>query len=291
MEYSGVPMFLAIDQEGGRVARLREPFTQFPGNEAVGKNSSPEQSAIDFAATTAREMALVGLNMDLAPVLDIAQKNMEAHLSGRCFSSEPSLVAGLGETVISTLQQGGIMAVAKHFPGLGKADLDPHLNLPIIEAPLEEMNSIHLLPFGRAIEADVSAIMSSHAVYPALDPGVPATLSRKILTDLLREKMQFKGMVISDDLEMGAISKEIDVPQGVSDAFDAGVDLLLICKDQTNIIDSVEFVRDRFLRGEISSERLERSLKRIALYKRRFLHPLKKVTLKRVKEYFKTLRA
>ncbi len=289
MKYSGVPMFLAIDQEGGRVARLKEPFTQFPGNEAIGKNTSPEQSALDFAGTTAREMSLVGLNMNLAPVLDIAQQDMEAHLVGRCFSSEPSLVAGLGEIVINALQQGGIMAVAKHFPGLGKANLDPHLNLPIIEVPLEEMNSIHLLPFARVIETEVSAIMSSHAVYPALDPGVPATLSQKIITGLLREKMQFKGLVISDDLEMGAISKEIGVPQGVSDAFDAGVDLLLICKDQTHIINSMELVRDKFLKGDISNERLERSLEKIASYKRRFLCPLKKVSLKAVREYFKTL--
>ncbi|HUU39375.1 MAG TPA: beta-N-acetylhexosaminidase [Desulfatiglandales bacterium] len=289
MKHSGVPMFLAIDQEGGRVARLKEPFTQFPGNAAIGENPFPKESALHFATTTAREMSLVGLNMNLAPVLDIAQRDIEAHLAGRCFSSEPSLVAKLGKIVINTLQQGRIMAVAKHFPGLGKANLDPHLNLPTIEAPLEELESIHLIPFAGAIEVDVSAIMSSHAVYPALDPGIPATLSRKIMTDLLRKKMQFDGLVISDDLEMGAISNERGLPQGVLDAFGAGVDLILICKDQTHIINSMELIRDKLLRGDISHERLERSLERIALYKKRFLYPLKKVYIKAVREYFKTL--
>ena len=287
MENSGYPLFLAIDQEGGRVARLKEPFTQFPGNAAIGEDSDREQSALHFASTTAREMSLVGLNMNLAPVMDVAQVDMDSHLVGRSFSQDPLIVIKLGKIVINTLQQGGIMAVAKHFPGLGKSDLDPHLHLPTVNATSQEMESVHLPPFAGAIEANVSAIMSSHAVYPALDPDMPATLSRNIVTDLLREKMSFNGLLLSDDLEMGAIAKERGLPEGAADAFEAGIDLLLICSNQPNIIDSMEFIRDKVIKGEIPYERLEKSLERIAKYKKRFLYPRKRISLKAVKEYFR----
>jgi beta-N-acetylhexosaminidase len=286
MENSGIPLFLAIDQEGGRVARLGEPFTQFPGNAAIGEHPDPEKSALHFATTTAREMSLVGLNMNMAPVLDVAQPNMDAHLVGRPFSHEPLQVIALGKIVINTLQQGGIMAVAKHFPGLGKSDLDPHQDLPTVSATSEEMESIHLPPFAGAIEAHVSAIMSSHAVYPALDPGIPATLSRRIMTDLLRESMRFDGLIISDDLEMGAIANERGLPGGAADALEAGIDLLLICKNQSHLLASIELIREKVLKEEIPYERLERSIARITKYKKRFLYPHKKISLKAVKEFF-----
>lgn len=291
MEQSGLPLFLAIDQEGGRVARLKGPFTQFPGNAAIGQATDPEGSALHFASTAAREMSLVGLNMNMAPVLDLAHPNMDAHLVGRSFSHDPLLVTTLGKIVIKALQEGGIMAVAKHFPGLGKSDLDPHLHLPHINATSEEMESVHLRPFAGSIEAGVSAIMSSHAVYPALEPGTPASLSRKIMTDLLRGEMQFDGLIISDDLEMGAIEKARALPEGAVAAFEAGIDLLLICKDQSQLLASIELIRDKVLKEEIPSERLETSLERIAKYKGRLLHPLKRISLKAVSEYFGKKRA
>ncbi|MGM0382435.1 MAG: beta-N-acetylhexosaminidase [Thermodesulfobacteriota bacterium] len=286
MENSGYPVFLAIDQEGGRVARLKRPFTQFPGNADIGGSPNPEKSALHFAGITAGEMSLVGLNMNMAPVIDVAQVHMDSHLAGRSFSQDPLLVTTLGKIVINALQQGGILSVAKHFPGLGKSDLDPHLHLPTIHATLEEMESVHLPPFQGAIEANVSAIMTSHAVYPALDPGMPATLSETIISNLLREKMRFSGLIISDDLEMGAIAKERGLPEGTADAFEAGIDLLLICESQSLLLDSMVLIRDKILRGEISHERLEKSLERINKYKNRFLYPHRKISLKAVKEYF-----
>ena len=286
MENSGYPLFLAIDQEGGRVARLKHPFSQFPGNAGIGESPNPEKSALNFASITAREMSLVGLNMNMAPVIDVAQVHMDPHLAGRSFSQDPLLVTTLGKIVINTLQQGGIMAVAKHFPGLGKSDLDPHLHLPTIHATFKEMESVHLTPFQGAIEANVAAIMSSHAVYPALEPGIPATLSEKIITNLLRKKMCFPGLIISDDLEMGAIAKERGLPEGAADALEAGIDLLLVCESQSLLLESIELIRDKILKGDIPYERLEKALERINNYKTRFLYPRKKIALKAVKEYF-----
>jgi beta-N-acetylhexosaminidase len=133
--------------------------------------------------------------------------------------------------------------------------------------------------------------MSSHAAYPALDPGVPATLSRKIMTELLRGKMGFRGLVISDDLEMGAIEKERSLPEGAADAFEAGIDLLLICRNQSLLLESIEHLRNKVLRGDLSYERLHESLERIAACKKRFLYPRKRIVLKVVREYFEVQRS
>jgi len=287
MEDSGFPLFLAIDQEGGRVARLKPPFAQFPGNEAIGNSSHPRESALHYASITANEMTLVGLNMNLAPVLDITQPDMDSHLLGRTFSHDPSVVAELGKIVIETLQQNRVMAVAKHFPGLGRSNLDPHQDLPTVDAAVEEMDSIHLPPFAAAITARVSAVMTSHAVYPALEPGVPATLSKNIVSSLLREKMSFGGLIISDDLEMGAIVKDKELPEASAQAFKAGVDLLLICSNQELVLAGIEAIRDKILSGQIPEERLQESLERIEKYKKRFLCPYKKASLRAVEDYFR----
>jgi beta-N-acetylhexosaminidase len=288
MKYQNIPLFLSVDQEGGRVARLREPFTLFPGNEAIGKDENPLEKANEFGLTTAREMKLVGLNMDMAPVMDVQQGEPEKHLVGRPFGADPKKVGELGGAVIDSLQENGVMAVAKHFPGLGRAPLDPHLELPTIESDIEEMKSVNLPPFGAAIKREVSSIMTSHAIYPSLDPDLPATLSPRVLERLLRKKMSFNGLVITDDLEMGAIAKQWGVAEGASASFEAGADILLICKDQNYIGESLKLIRRKLLKGEIPLNRLHESNERIQRAKNKFLRPHKKPSLSRVREYFKT---
>ena len=282
----GRPLFLAVDQEGGPVARLREPFTRFPGNTAMGKDPAPEDRAREFARVTAKEMALVGLNMDLAPVVDVPEGTPEKHLRGRTFSEDPRVAARLGSLVVRGLQENGIMSVAKHFPGLGKAPRDPHHHLPAIAAPEDEIATRHLPPFRACIEAGVSGIMTSHAVYPALDPGGPATLSKRILTGLLRDRLGFQGLILTDDLEMGAISGERGVPDAAADAFAAGADILLICRDQDRVLESIKRLRQKLLRGEIPPARLHASLDRIRVAEKRFLKDAKKVSMERVRAYF-----
>jgi beta-N-acetylhexosaminidase len=262
-KYHKVPLLLAVDQEGGKVARLKEPFTVFPGNKAIGAAEKPVQEAEGFAVITAKEMKMVGLNMNLAPVLDVQRGELEKHLDGRSFGNDPEKVAVLGKTVIRAFQDNGVMAVAKHFPGLGRATVDPHFHLPRIEVGLEELEHINLPPFKAAIEAGVSAIMTSHAIYPALDSESPATLSPVILTELLREKMAFEGLIITDDLEMGAIAENWHVAEGAAKAFEAGADILLICKEQKNVLESIHLLRSKVLQGEITSNRLSQSVKRI----------------------------
>lgn len=286
MKYHGEPLFISMDQEGGRVARLKAPFTVFPGNEVMGKGENPLERAKEFGHITAVEMNMVGINMDLAPVLDVRKGETEKHLTGRTFSDNHRLVASMGSAVIKTLQDHGIMAVAKHFPGLGRADMDPHLHLPVIRSDDTYIDKINLPPFRSAIRAGVSGIMTSHALYPSLDPNNPATLSPVILNGLLREKMRFMGLIITDDLEMGAITCRHNVAQGALNSFLAGADILLICKDQQNTLDSIHLMRKKILSGEVQDTRLDQSISMIMKAKKKFLKDLKKISLKRVEKYF-----
>ena len=286
MEFHDLPLILAIDQEGGRVARLKEPFTQFPGNTAMGQDAKPLEKAIEFGRITARELTLVGLNMDFAPVLDVQRGEPEKHLRGRTFGGDVKMVSRLGKTVVKSLQEHGILAVAKHFPGLGCSSVDPHFELPRIELDMKEMEEINLPPFQAAINVRVSGIMTSHAIYPVLDPERPATLSPVIITRLLREEMGFEGLIITDDLEMGAIAKHWGIAEGAAAAFEAGVDILLICEDQNRVLEGIELLRQRLLQGEISSQRLDQSNERIKKVRSDLLDRREWVLTANIKKYF-----
>jgi beta-N-acetylhexosaminidase len=287
MKYHGIPLFISIDQEGGRVARLKEPFTIFPGNEAIGKDLDPEGKAREFGETAATEMKLVGLNMNLAPVLDVRSAEPEKHLVGRTFSEDHRVVAKLGVVVIRTLQKNGIMAVAKHFPGLGAANLDPHLHLPVIRSDKKYIEEINLHPFRYAIRARVAGVMTSHALYPSLDPEHPATLSSIILNDMLREKMGYRGLIITDDLEMGAITEQQDIAQGALQSFNAGADILLICKDQDYVRASINLLQKQILSDSAMAERMEQSIARIMKAKKKYIKKMKMPSLKKVEKYFR----
>jgi beta-N-acetylhexosaminidase len=281
------PLFLAVDQEGGRVARLKQPFRSFPGNAYIGMDEEPVKKAIEFATVTSREMGMVGLNMNLAPVVDVQRGEIEKHLAGRSFGEDPEVVAFLGRTVVKHLQRNGIMAVAKHFPGLGRADVDPHFHLPKINIDLEELERVNFPPFAAAVEEGVCGIMTSHAIYPALDPEKPATLSPLVLTKVLRERMGFRGLTITDDLEMGAIAEDWSVAEGALESFQAGADILLICKDQTHVREALDLLRQAVAKGALSAERLTQSLERISETKARFLGHRKEISLADVREYFR----
>lgn len=286
LRYHGHKIFLAVDQEGGRVARLKKPFSEFPGNSAIGIDKDPLKKAEEFGQVTAKEMKMVGLNMNLAPVVDVRQGEIERHLDGRTFGDDPEKVSVLGRTVIKSLQENGIMAVAKHFPGLGRAKVDPHINLPSIDMTKWEFEHTNLPPFKAAIEENVSGIMTSHAVYDHLDPHRPATLSPRIINGLLRNEMGYEGLILSDDLEMGAIGNRWGIAKGALRAFEAGVDLLLVCEDQDELLKSISLIRKELLGNRISNERLKQSLKRIDRARSKFFDPGNNISIPEVKKYF-----
>ena len=231
MESGNPPLMIAIDQEGGPVARLESPFTVFPGNRAIGATRS-EKAAREFGTITARELKGVGITVNLAPVLDVAPRGLNSVMADRVFGEEPELVALLGKTVIETLQNNGIAATAKHFPGIGRTTADSHLDLPYLDVGRRLLDSTDLVPFRAAIGSGVEAVMLSHVVYRDLDSAWPASLSTVIARDLLRGAMGFEGITMTDDLDMGAIDKHFDVETTVRRISDAEIDIALICHDR-----------------------------------------------------------
>lgn len=219
------PLFIAVDQEGGKVARLKAGFTEFPGNPRMRS----QDDAARFAEVTACELAAAGINMNMAPVLDVALPGMKGVMCERAFGDDPARVAALGATVIQNLQQKGIMAVAKHFPGIGKTRLDSHMDLPVLDEPLDLLAKDDFPPFEAAIQHQVAGVMLSHICFRLLDKEWPASLSRKIAGDLLRKQMGYQGVVITDDLDMGAIARHFNISQAIQRIIAADIDIALIC--------------------------------------------------------------
>lgn len=220
------PLIIAVDQEGGPVARLKAPhFTEFPGNPTM----RDEDDARAFARTTALELSTAGINMDMAPVMDVAPEDLSGIMADRVFGTHPDHVARLGTALIETLQTGGVMAVAKHFPGIGRTILDSHLDLPTFREDLAAMEPVDLAPFRAAIDHQVAGVMLSHILYAKIDPQWPASLSPVIARDLLRRKMGYQGVTMTDDLDMGAIVRHFDIRTVIRQVVAAEIDFALIC--------------------------------------------------------------
>ena len=273
-EISKTPLFICVDQEGGKVSRLPKPFTQFAGNAAIGKSNSVKL-AYAFGEITAKELKAVGINANFAPVLDVNTNPDNPIINERAFSNNPNSVSRFGLAVIAGLQDNGVIACCKHFPGHGDTSLDSHHQMPVVEHSIERLNEIELLPFKHAAENDVAAIMTAHVLYKGLDEKYPATLSKKIIHDLLRKEMGFKGLVITDDLEMKAISDNYAIGEAAIGALSAGADIILVCKDH----ERQKEVRDAVLRAVkdniITEKRIDESIERIMAVKKHFLKETK----------------
>ncbi|MEJ2689226.1 MAG: glycoside hydrolase family 3 N-terminal domain-containing protein, partial [Deltaproteobacteria bacterium] len=264
------PPLIAIDQEGGSVARLPPPFSQFSDARLLAEGSDREEKVRKYAATCARELRSVGINMNLAPVLDICPTGQGCVMERRCLGDEPPSVARLGGIIISEMQHHGLAACAKHFPGLGCVTKDPHFDLPVVTKEAEAIWQEDLLPFQTAITSNVASIMTSHTIYTALDRQNPATLSKKILTGMLKEKLGYSGIVITDDLEMGAIENNQSVADAALAAFLAGADLLLICHKTDKVIETCETLGTAIGNRTVNTTMLAASLARINRIKERF---------------------
>lgn len=261
------PLLVAIDQEGGVVARLKPPFTQFKGNPFMASM----KDAVNFAEITARELKQIGVNMDMAPVLDILPLKAPSIMEKRAFGSDPQWVSDMGSAVISVLQQNGIMAVGKHFPGIGRTVLDSHEDLPLLDIDRQSLAAVDLLPFRKAIDTEVSGMMLSHILYRQLDPQWPASLSPLIARDLLRYEMGYRGLVITDDLDMGAVSKHYDIETMVQQCLNAAIDIILICHPGEKIELAFSHIQDLCRSSAKLSKAADQSLERILLYKEKYL--------------------
>jgi beta-N-acetylhexosaminidase len=258
------PPLIAIDQEGGSVTRLPPPWTQFPDARLLAAGPEPEQALIAYATTCGRELRAAGINLNLAPVLDVCPAGQGYFMERRSLGGDPTEVARLGGLVIAALQKTGVAACAKHFPGLGAAHLDPHLVLPTVARARARLLAEDLLPFQAAIRAGVAALMTSHTIYADLDPDRPATLSAPILTGILRTELGYNGLLITDDLEMGAIENEMTVAAAALQSFTAGADLLLICHDHAKVRATIRLFSEALRDGRLAPARLASAGARIA---------------------------
>jgi beta-N-acetylhexosaminidase len=223
-----LPAWVGIDQEGGRVARLRSPFTEWPPMAVLGRSGDPAL-ARKFAGALAAELKAVGISLDYAPVLDIHTNPKNPVIGDRALSEKPEIVAKLGQVIIDELQKAGVAACGKHFPGHGDTGTDSHLELPIVEHAPDRLRAVEFVPFKAAIEAGVAFIMTAHVLVTSIDDERPATLSSKIVRALLREELGFNGVIVSDDLEMKAIVDSYEPGDAAVAAIAAGCDALLMC--------------------------------------------------------------
>jgi len=269
-EHTGVEALIAIDQEGGSVTRLPPPWRQFPDQRLLAESADPVGALTDYAAACAAELRECGINFNFAPVLDVAPSAAGYFMARRSLGENPETVARLGALVIREMQRGGVAACGKHFPGLGSARLDPHQVGFAIAKDHAQLTAEDLPPFRGAITAGVAALMTSHTVYPGLDAERPATLSPRILTDLLREELGYDGLVVTDDLEMGAIETAMSVAEAARLALVAGADLLLICKEHAKVRETLSGLDRAREDGTVTEGRVCKAVGRIERVRKNF---------------------
>lgn len=224
------PIFCAVDQEGGLVARLRKPFTELPPMRKLGERGDLALIAA-VGRQLARECLAAGFNLDFTPVLDVDTNPQNPIIGNRSFSRDASEVAQFAGVLLDALQDAGVLGCGKHFPGHGDTNADSHLTLPVLGHDLARLKAVELLPFSR-LAARLRMVMTAHVLFPALDPDWPATVSPRILRPLLRDYCGFDGVIVSDDLEMHGIAQVLQAGEAVRRGMEAGCDCFLVCRRQ-----------------------------------------------------------
>jgi beta-N-acetylhexosaminidase len=266
-----LPVWVSVDQEGGRVARLKAPFTEWPPMATLGR-SGDVALAERFARALAAELRAVGITLDYAPVLDIHTNPKNPVIGDRALADKADEVAKLGGAIVRALQGAGIAACGKHFPGHGDTSTDSHLELPLVEHAPDRLRRVEFVPFKAAIDAGVATIMTAHVLVPSLDDARPASLSRHIVFDLLRGKLGYEGVILSDDLEMKAIAAGYAVPEAAVMAIEAGCDGVLICSgDHATQAAALEALIHAVEEERLPFASVEDALKRQRRAKERFL--------------------
>lgn len=268
-EQNKIPLFISVDEEGGRVSRLPAGIPKLPASAKIGKQND-ETISYRAGSYIAEVLQEFGYNMNFAPVLDINNNPGNPVIGDRSFGADPELVARLGVATMHGMMDNGIISVVKHFPGHGDTVVDSHKALPRVKTTLERLRNVELVPFQQAVDEGVDVVMIAHILFPALDPDYPSSMSPAIITGLLRHDMQFDGLIITDDLTMGAIANDYTVPEAAVQSFIAGSDLLLIVNGYDNQINTVNALVTAIETGEISEERLNESVKRILTLKEKY---------------------
>ena len=251
-----------IDQEGGRVQRLREPLTVIPPMRALGLTKDP-QLAEQVARVMARELRQLNIDFDAAPVMDVDTNPANPVIGTRSLGPDPANVAALGTAMIRGFQAEGIAACAKHFPGHGDTSQDSHTDLPRLRHSMERLEAVELPPFKAAVDAGVSAIMSAHVIFEPLDSKYPATMSRPALDGILRDRFNFPGVVFSDDLEMKAIADHYALEECLVRGLNAGIDVFIVCHHLEIQHKAVDLITAAVEKGHVSQARFNQAIGRV----------------------------
>ncbi len=264
-----IPLFISVDEEGGRVSRMPKEFRKLPTNKKIGKINNSEFS-YEIGKILGEELKLFGFNMDFAPVLDINSNPNNPVIGDRSFGTNEKIVSKLGVETMKGIQSKGVVSVIKHFPGHGDTSIDSHIGLPSINNDFERLKSFEFIPFVDAIKSGADAVMIAHILLPKIDPDYPSSLSKTIITDILREDIGFDGVVITDDMTMGAIAKNYEIGDAAVKAVNAGSDIILVAHGFDNGVAVINSIKEAVENGIISEERLDESVYRILSLKQKY---------------------
>lgn len=276
--FRGLPTWIGVDHEGGRVQRFGEPFTKIPAAKVWGDLNSPK-TTFELGFIMAKELHAIGVRINFAPVADVPRELNSPGIGDRAFSLDPDTVANLASATVRGLQKGGVLAVCKHFPGHGAANVDSHEELPKCHIPKDKLEECDWMPFRRAIRARCDGIMTAHILNTALDTERPATLSKKIIRGLLRNDLRFTKLVFSDDMEMGAIVNEYGIEDASLMAVEAGCDHILICQNMEAALSTHERIVKAFESKLLPIAYLDEAITRIQEMKAQYVGAYKPSTV------------
>lgn len=269
--HTGVPGFITIDQEGGRVTRMPKDATNVAGAMAIASSGRPE-NAYAAGRITARELKALGINFNLAPLMDVNNNPLNPVINVRSYGDSVETVQEYGIQMMKGLLDGGVMSSLKHFPGHGDTNVDSHIGLPSIDKSLEELEQLELRPFKKAIENGAQGIMSAHILFPQIEKtGVPGTMSYTIITEILKEKLGFKGLVVSDCLEMDAIKRYYGTAKGALGAVKAGIDLIFISHTPAVVKEAVHLIEEAVASGDLAESVIDTAVAKILAYKEQYV--------------------
>lgn len=251
---SGLPFLISIDMEGGRVARLKSPFTIWPPMKNLGDIDSP-QLAFEVHYAMGLEMQAVGINMDFSPCVDVLLNPENEIIGDRAFSSDPEVVGKIASGVIRGFKKAGIVSCAKHFPGHGFTKIDSHFDLPVDPRTWAELLKNEVIPYPKTFKSKVEFLMTAHILFENIDPKNPVTLSEKILKTHLRQELGYRGIIITDDLDMKALSKSASPEDLTYKAFRAGANVFLFCNEPQSHIAAVNSMMDRI--GQLDEKSID----------------------------------
>lgn len=264
-----VPIFIALDQEGGRVSRLPKEIEKFPSADNIGELDD-EQYSYKVGNTVGKVVKTFGFNLDFAPVLDIASNQENKVIGDRAFGDNPDIVCRMGLQFMRGLKDSNVISVVKHFPGHGDTKADSHYELPYLNHDRKRLDNIEFVPFKQAVEHEVDGIMVSHIVLKNIDDKNPATMSKTVVTDILRKEFSYNGVIFTDDINMGAIAKNYLLRDAVIKSINAGIDIIVSSKgcEETRLI--IKIIKDSLKEGTISEERIDESIERILKLKNKY---------------------